>query len=149
MRGLGKKTIAHLATIDESRALVISEKDVRAIDTLQKAMIFAMQRAEVYAPQEGKPSDDREYAYWLKLVADFAAKLAPYQTPKLQAIYLETKARDERNRPRTIEEVLQRVEEESGSDGRAAFERFLASRHVRNVQNVRDVQAGPASGTDI
>jgi hypothetical protein len=68
------------------------------------------------------------------MTADFAAKLAPYQSPKLQAVYVEAKEhRKEQDRPRTIAEVLARVEAETGPEGRRAFENFMKeSKRIKN-----------------
>jgi hypothetical protein len=86
--------------------------------------------AEYYKPselgEENSHEDEKQFAFWLRMTADFAAKLAPYQSPKLQAVYVETKEhRKEQDRPRTIAEVLARVEAETGLEDRRCFERFL------------------------
>jgi hypothetical protein len=71
------------------------------------------------------------------MTADLAAKLAPYQSPKLQAVYVEAKEhRKEQDRPRTIAEVLTRVEAETGPEGRRAFERFLNASKLDKREDV-------------
>jgi hypothetical protein len=107
------------------KRLLIGVSALALASSALAAMLLAMQRALHYEPKN-EGDDDREYAFWLKLASDFAAKLAPYQSPKLQAVYVEAKEhRKDQDRPRTIAEVLARVEAETGLEGRRCFERFL------------------------
>jgi hypothetical protein len=83
-----------------------------AKEVLESAMVASMKMTEFYSPTPARPDkventngDDAEFMRWLKVTIDCAAKLAPYQSPILKAIYLETKEH-EKAKPRTIEEVL-------------------------------------------
>ena len=72
-----------------------------------------------------------------RTTADFATKLAPYQSPKLQAVYVEAKEhKREQDRPKTIAEVLARVEAETGPEGRRAFEGFMKASKLNKGDDV-------------
>jgi hypothetical protein len=85
------------------------EKVIMATQTLEQSLGYCMRMTKHYKPsilgEQNPYVDEKEFAFWLRMTADFAAKLAPYQSPKLQAVYLETtehkKAQD---RPKTIAE---------------------------------------------
>ena len=106
-------------------------------------MLASRKMTEFYTPTPAMPDkcentngDDVEFMRWLKVTIDCAAKLAPYQSPTLKAIYLETKEH-EKAKPRTIEEVLAQVEDEGGVEGRKAFEVFL-----KKMVKIKEEQAG-------
>ena len=105
-----------------------------AKEVLEICMLKATKMAEYYAPvavldqeQVAKHPDEVQFALWLRLAADFANKLAPYQSPALKAILTKDVSDDASvfQQAQTREEVLQKLEERAGPKGRKLFEDFM------------------------
>ena len=71
---------------------------------------------------------DLQLKQWLNMAAGYAAKLAQYELPRVQAIYVQQhdQAGDGPfGKSKSLDEVLDKLEARSGPKARALFERFL------------------------
>jgi hypothetical protein len=118
-----------------------------AKEVLEAAMLASMKMAEHYTPTPAMPDGreningrEDEFMRWLRVTIDCATKLAPYQSPALRAIYLETKdLKSAVVGPKTQDDIFAQVEKKAGLEGRVAFEQFLTKiRHLEEARQKMD-----------
>jgi hypothetical protein len=146
----GKRAGQHnRATIERHRMLEgagltpITKASPLAKDVLRDCMNQAMAQVRLYAiapdrgPEEGKELEfekaekerDAQLKQWMNMAVGYAAKLAQYESPRLEAVYVQQHDAQGDQGPfgksKSLDDVLKKLEARSGPEARALFERFL------------------------